>query len=412
MTEKYACIVVGLGAMGSASLYQLAKLGSANLNSANLNSAKLGSANLGPVLGIDRFSPPHIFGSTHGDTRITRQAIGEGDQFIPLTLRSYEIFREVEKATGMDLLTVTGGLMISSENRTSTNHVAEFFKNTLSAARKNDIKHDILDAKDIRRRFPQFSIEDNEVGYFEYEAGFLRPENCVEAQLQLALQAGASVHTNEQVLGFNETSQGVRVKTDQGEYIADAVVVSAGPWLPGLFGKSFDSLFKVYRQVLYWFDVETAYEKFVPEKFPIFIWEVQGKGMAMYGFPAIDGPQGGLKIGSGRYLEPIDPDEVDRQVSPCEIESMYEMQIEPYFPLLGRKCVRAVTCMYTVTADAGFVIDRHPDSQRIIVCSSCSGHGFKHSAAIGECVAQMVACGQAGLDLSSFALDKALTNLW
>ncbi|MGD9679638.1 MAG: N-methyl-L-tryptophan oxidase [Candidatus Obscuribacterales bacterium] len=393
MVEKYDAIVAGLGAMGSASLYQLAR-------------------RQVRVLGIDRFSPPHTLGSTHGDTRITRQAIGEGDHFVPLTLRSYEIFREIENETGMDLLSITGGLMISSGSRTSTIHVAEFFENTLAAANKYGISHEVLNPAEMRRRFPQFLVQDNEIGYFEHEAGFLRPENCVEAQLRLARKLGASVSTGEQVLEFSKVEGGVLVHTDRGDYLTGSLVLTAGPWLPGLLGRHGSSLFKVYRQVLYWFDVETHYDQFVPERFPIFIWEVQGKGMAMYGFPAIDGPGGGLKIGSGRYLESIDPDNVIRDVSQQEIQSMYEMQVEPYFPLLGRDCVRTATCMYTATADARFVIDRHPEMEGVLVCSPCSGHGFKHSAAIGESLAELVTEGRSRIDLSPFSFESAMAHCW
>mgnify|MGYP001313501794 CR=1 FL=1 len=393
MVEKFDAIVAGLGAMGSASLYQLAR-----------RNVK--------VLGIDRFTPPHSLGSTHGDTRITRQAIGEGDHFVPLTLRSYEIFREIEKETGMDLLTITGGLMISSGSRTSIIHVAEFFENTLAAANKYGIGHEVLNATEMRRRFPQFLVEDDEIGYFEDEAGFLRPENCVEAQLCLADKLGARVSTGEQVLDLSSVEGGVHVRTDRGDYLAEHLVLTAGPWLPKLLGRHGSSLFKVYRQVLYWFDVEEHYDHFVPERFPIFIWEVQGKGMAMYGFPAIDGPGGGLKIGSGRYLDSIDPDEVNRDVSEHEIQSMYEMQVEPYFPLLGRRCVRTATCMYTATADARFVIDRHPEMQGVIVCSPCSGHGFKHSAAIGEALAEIVTEGKSRIDLSPFSFACARAHCW
>ncbi|HSC61952.1 MAG TPA: N-methyl-L-tryptophan oxidase, partial [Rhizomicrobium sp.] len=210
---RYDVIVVGLGAMGSAALYQLAKRGA-------------------KVLGVDRFSPPHDQGSSHGDTRITRLAIGEGAHYTPLVKRSHEIWRELEKETGSDLLTQCGELIISSENRKSSVHVEAFFGNTVKAARDHSIAHELLDASQIRSRFPQFNIRDEEFGYFEPEAGFVRPEACVAAQLSLAEKQGAEIRRGETVFVFGTTPNGVTVKTDRGFYQTDRLILAAGAWLP------------------------------------------------------------------------------------------------------------------------------------------------------------------------------------
>src|SRR5687768_3259046 len=166
MRPALDAIVVGLGAFGAATTYQLAKSGAR-------------------VLGIDQYSPPHALGSSHGDTRITRLAIGEGDAYVPLAARSHEIWRELEAATAKDLLTVTGGLWISSSARRAETHVKDFFANTLAAARRFGIAHQVLEAKDIGKRFPQFRVSPNETGYYEPGAGFVRPEACIAAQLGL-----------------------------------------------------------------------------------------------------------------------------------------------------------------------------------------------------------------------------------
>ena len=388
MKEQYNSIILGLGAMGSASVYQLAKRGAR-------------------VLGIDQFSPPHIMGSTHGDTRITRQAIGEGTHYTPISLRSYELFREIERETGADLLTITGGLMISSPAAASI-HVAGFFENTLSAARKFNIKHDVLNASQIRSRFPQFKVQDNENAYFEYDAGFLRPEACIRAQLQLAKKNGADIHTDERVTSFVQERGGVTVTTDRAEYRAEQLVVSAGPWLPQFLNPQLSSFFRVKRQVLYWFDVEPNLAEFEPSKFPIFIWELQAGKQGTYGFPAIDGPHGGMKIATEDYTTTTTPTDVQREVTQEETSAMFENYVKPYFPGVNARCVKSAVCLYTVTPDAGFVVDRLPDAESIIVCSPCSGHGFKHSAAIGESIAQLVLDGRSRLDLSAFGLERAL----
>lgn len=386
MENKFDTIVLGLGAMGSAAVYQLAKPGN-------------------KVLGIDQFSPPHIFGSSHGDTRITRQAIGEGEQYTPIALRSYEIWQEIEKETGKKLLEMNGGLIISSGAKTAIN-VENFFENTVAAAKKYNIKHEILDATQIRKRFPQFNVQDNESGYYEYNAGFLRPEECVGAQISLADKYGATIHKNEKVESFSEKDGIVSVKTNLGEYEAKKLIISAGPWFPALIEDEYSKFFKVIRQVLFWFDVKTSIERFEPKNFPIFIWELQGNKQGMYGFPAIDGQNGGVKIASEQYETTTTADTVNREVSEEETKAMYENFIAPYFPDLSDKCVKAISCLYTVTPDSHFVIDKHPKYPSIILASPCSGHGFKHSAAIGEILAQLVIDGKSKIDISSFSIKR------
>ena len=387
MENKFDTIVLGLGAMGSAAVYQFAKRGN-------------------KVLGIDQFSPPHILGSSHGDTRITRQAIGEGEQYTPIALRSYEIWQEIEKETGKKLLEMNGGLIISSGAKTAINHVENFFENTIAAAKKYNIKHEILDSSQIRKRFPQFNVQDNESGYYEYNAGFLRPEECVGAQISLAEKYGATIRRNEKVESFSEKDGIVSVKTNLGEYEAKKLIISAGPWFPALIEDEYSKFFKVIRQVLFWFDVKTSIERFEPKNFPIFIWELQGNKQGMYGFPAIDGQNGGVKIASEQYETTTTADTVNREVSKEEIKTMYENFIAPYFPDLSDKCVKAVSCLYTVTPDSHFVIDTHPKYPSIILASPCSGHGFKHSAAIGEILAQLAIDGKSKIDISSFSIKR------
>jgi sarcosine oxidase len=386
MPSAYQVIVLGLGAMGSAAVYQLAKRGVR-------------------VLGFDQFDPPHNFGSSHGDTRITRKAIGEGPVYSPLSLRSYEIFSEIEKQVGEELLRITGGLMISSDRRTGTAHVANFFSQTLQAAKQYNIKHEVFTAEDMRKRFPQFAVKSDELGYYEYDAGFLRPEKCVRAQLDLAKANGAEIHTGEKVLEIRESDGGVCVRTAADTYTAKQAIVSAGSWLTQLIGDHYEDYFKVTRQALFWFDIENCYEQFVPPKFPVFIWETQG-AEGMYGIPAVDGPRGGVKMSSSAYMQRTSPDEVARTVSPEEIETMYKLQIAPFFPLVGKKCIKSAVCLYTRTETAQFVIDRLHPSGSIIVCSACSGHGFKHSAAIGEALAQLATDGASTIDLSTMTFDR------
>jgi len=389
MSHRYDTIVLGLGAMGSATVYQLAKRGN-------------------KVLGIDQFAPPHIYGSSHGDTRITRQAIGEGEQYTPLALRSYEIWQEIEQETGKKLLNITGGLIISSTAKTAITHVENFFDNTITAAKKFNIRHEILDARQIREKFPQFNIQDNEIGYYEYNAGFLRPEACVGAQLALAEKHGASLYKNEKVLDFREKNGSILLKTNRGEYEANTLIVSAGPWIPTLLEESYSKYFKIMPQVLFWFDVQGSIDQFTPEHFPVFIWELQGHPQGMYGFPAIDGQHGGVKIASEQYATTTTADTVNREVTHEQIQEMYKNFVEPYFPSLQNTCIKAVTCLYTVTPDSHFVIATHPTYASVVIASPCSGHGFKHSAAIGEVLSQLVIDGKSKIDINGFTIERFL----
>jgi sarcosine oxidase len=385
----YDAIVVGLGAMGSAALYQLAKRGAR-------------------VLGIDRFAPPHDFGSTNGETRITRRAIGEGEEYVPLALRSYEIWREIEAETGADLLTVTGGLIMSSPGGTATSFglhgSGKFIEQTVACAQKYGIGHSLLNTGDIRRCFPQFNLVGDEIGYYEDEAGFLRPENCVKAQLELAQKYGAEIRFNEKVLSYAANENGVEVVTDKGKYSGGKLIISAGAWINELFAQD---IFKIYRQVLYWFELNERSESYLLGNFPVFIWQFgRWSDDFIYGFPATGGRGGGLKLATEQHIETTDPDRTNREVSDKEIGQMYRQYIAPHLPGLSNRCVKTATCLYTVTPDEGFVIDRHPRHKNVLIASPCSGHGFKHSAAVGEILAELALDDKTGFDLSRFSLDR------
>jgi sarcosine oxidase len=385
--KRFATIVLGLGAVGSAAVCQLARKGNA-------------------VLGIDQFAPPHSQGSTHGDTRITRLAIGEGEQYSPLALRSHELWRELERETGSTLLTSNGCLIISSRAKRAFTHVADFFANTLGAARRYDIAHEMLEAGQMRRRYPQFKVADDEIGYLERDAGFLYPEACVRTQLRLAVRLGATLLTQEKVTRFAATHGGVTVTTNRDRYAADKLIIAAGPWLPELIEPRLARHFKVYRQVMFWFDLDGPLAAFTPTSCPVFIWELQGKKQAIYGMPAVDGAGGGVKIATEQYESVTTPDTAVRAVADAEKRAMYETYIAPYIAGVSDRCLRADSCLYTVTPDAGFVIDTHPDSERVILASPCSGHGFKHSAAIGEALAELAIDGATHLDLAAFSLRR------
>jgi sarcosine oxidase len=392
MINKFRTIVCGLGAMGSAAVYQLAKRGD-------------------KVLGLDRCSPPHANGSSHGESRIIRQAIGEGEEYVPLVLRSYELWREIENDTGRELLTITSGLTLESQNSEGVMHGRrDFLDQAIRCADKFNIRHEILETADIRKRFPQFAVTD-ERAYFEYETGFLRPELCIETQLYLARKHGAVVQTDEPVVSVESRGDsGVTVNTSRSRYSAEKVIIAAGPWVNRFLPPAYAHLFKVSRQVMYWFDIREDYRTtFAPPGFPIFIWIfAKGGEFGFYGFPTLDGKT--IKIATEQFTAIINPDHVQRTVSMEEEQSMYKDYVQGRLLGISDRCGTAASCLYTVTPDSNFVIDVHPDNDRIMIASPCSGHGFKHSAAIGEALAEQVIDGKSKIDISSFSM-KRFSNL-
>jgi sarcosine oxidase len=384
MPVAYDVAVLGLGAMGAAATYQLARRGAR-------------------VLGIDRYAPPHEFGSTHGDTRITRIACGEGPEYTAFAVRSHQVWRELEAELGVDLFTQNGLLVIFGPGQRAANHsVADFRGATVDAAKKAKLDYEMLDTATIRGRYPALNVADGDEAYHDTVGGFVRPERCVAAQLQRAKALGADLQLNETVISFDQTGGSVSVTTDKDTYVAKELIVAAGPWLPDFLKGALAQHFKVTRQVLYWFRARGAREhaQFSPERFPVYIWQLPAP-QPIYGFPATGSLEEGVKLATEQGHSTTKPDAVARAVGPDEIRAMYDTYVGPYFLGLSPVCVRHKVCLYTQVDRARFVIDRHPDAQRVIIASPCSGHGFKHSAGVGELLAQM-ALGEPHQDIARF----------
>ncbi|WP_162094928.1 N-methyl-L-tryptophan oxidase [Pseudomonas chlororaphis] len=389
-TPEFDVVVVGLGAMGAATLYQLAKRGV-------------------KVAGIDRFAPPHDQGSSHGDTRITRQAVGEGAAYVPLAIRAQQIWRELEAQldvpTEQPLFEQCGVLvMTSSATPSGQDGTPDFTENTLALARQFGIAHEVLDAAQIRQRFPQFApIHDSALGYFEPGGGYVRPERCIDAQLSLARQLGATLITGETVLGIKNEQDLVQITSQHRRITAAKVVVCAGMWSSQLLGAPFDKLLRVCRQTLYWYQL--AEPVIFPEHSPSFIVHGASDEQTCYGFPPIPG-EGSMKIATEQYSETSTPDSLDRQVSAAQSEAMYRDLVLANIAGVTPQLVKSAVCAYTVTPDSHFIIDEHPRLANVTVVSACSGHGFKHSAAIGEALAQRLVDGRSEIDLSAFSLAR------
>jgi sarcosine oxidase len=266
-------------------------------------------------VGLDRFEPPHDRGSSHGDTRITRLAVGEGSQYVQFAKRSHEIWRDLETATGRTLLREIGCLYFASTSRSGRAHgAADFLQTTIDVARRNHIPHETLDSAALKQRFPQFRFRDDECGCLEQTAGFVHPEACIAAQLEVAQRLGAEVHTGEELVSWKASSDGVEVKTQRDCYAAKRLIITAGAWLPFMVPE-LTEVAEVFRQVLFWFEPDGEHELFTPERMPVYI-RVPDSGTNMfYGFPAIDGPGGGLKIAGEQFDRTTPPDSVNAEVN-------------------------------------------------------------------------------------------------
>ncbi len=387
MSEKADFLVVGLGAMGSATLYQLARRGA-------------------KVIGLDRFSPPHTLGSSHGETRITRQAVGEGRDYVPFVMNSQRIWRELEAETGEHLFNACGVLVMAPGVGEVSHHgKPDFVIRSIDAARAFGIKHEVLNGKDVTGRFPQFlGLQGNEKVYYEPGGGYVMPERCVHAQLTRAKALGAAIRTNVEVRSIAQTGTSVRVETTAGTFEAGQVVVSAGAWNAHLLGAPFDRLLTVNRQLLHWFELEdtSAYRADAP----VFIWMHGATDVDyFYGFPPPSGDRR-LKVATEQYETRTTADTINRVVDPAESAKMYRQHIQGRMAGVTPRVAQAAACLYTVTPDRGFIIDRHPEQDRVFVISACSGHGFKHSAGIGNAVAEKVAEGRSSVDLSAFSVSR------
>jgi sarcosine oxidase len=365
MAPAYDVIVLGLGGMGSAAAGHLAARGAR-------------------VLGLEKFGPVHNRGSSHGGSRITRQSYFEDPAYVPLLLRAYELYEQLERDTGRDIATLCGGVMVG---RPDSRTVA----GSLRSAEQWDLPHEILDAKEIRRRFPTLTPADDEVALYEARAGLLRPENTVAAHLQVAAGSGAELRFEEPVTRWEPYRDGVRVHTPQNTYTAGQLVICPGAWAPQLL-TDLNVPFTIERQVMYWFQPRGGTGPYVPASHPVYIWE-DAAGVQIYGFPAIDGPDDGAKVAFFRKGTVCTPETIERTVHEDEVRAMAE-QVGPRIPTLPGAFIKASTCMYSTTPDEHFVIARHPaHAGAVTVACGFSGHGFKFVPVVGEILADLALDG-------------------
>jgi sarcosine oxidase len=367
MAQHFDVIVIGLGGMGSAAVADLARRGQR-------------------VLGLDAHERLHKLGSSHGDSRIIREAYFEAPEYVPLVQRAYTRWRELEAETDRELLTITGGLNFGAPD-------SEFVTGSLASARRHDLPFEQLDARGVADRFPGFRLADDMVAVYEPNAGILRPEACVTAYLEVAERHGAELRFREPVTGWDSGHPRAHVATAEGGYTADRLVLTPGPWAPQLLTRAGIPL-QVIRVVNVHFAPRRP-ELFEADRCPVFLF--QAPEGDYYGFPALPGQ--GVKIGRHDIGEPASPATIRREVDAHEVEQLRDV-LERYLPGASGDVIKTLTCMYTNTPDRHFVIDQLPQHPHIVFGCGFSGHGFKFASVVGEVLADLAIDGTTRHDIA------------
>ena len=376
--ERYDAIVIGLGGMGSASAYHLARRGQR-------------------VLGLEQFDLLHERGSSHGLTRIIRLAYHEHPSYVPLLRRAYELWHDLQTDAGERLLVTTGSLEGGPEDGAT-------FRGALAAAELHDLPHEVLDGDELRRRYPAYAGFDPSTRVvLQPDGGFLLAERTILAHVNGALAAGAELRFREPVRSWDVAGDGVRVTTERWTYEADRLVVCAGAWARTLV-PAFAGLAIPERQVLAWLQ-PTRPELFEPGRFPVFVIDVE-EG-SYYGFPQHDVP--GFKFGwYHHFREPIDPADPDRSTRPDD-EAALRAFATRYFPDGAGPTVMLKACMFTNSPDGHFLIGRLSEAPQVSVFAGESGHGYKFASVVGEILADLAIDGATRHDIGLFRLDRFAT---
>ena len=333
------------------------------------------------MLGVDRFARSHTLGSSGGLSRIIRLSYYEHPDYVPLLRRAWELWRGLERESGETLLTQTGGLYMGPP-------AGALVAGSLESARRHRLAHELLDARELRRRFPLFRIDDDWSALLDAQAGWLAPERCIEAHLALAERHGATLRSDEPVARWERDGDGVRVTTAQGAYRADRLVLTAGAWMPDLLPRDLASELWVERNVLFWFQPTDRIADFA--KLPVWITEdvTRPEGFPAYRlfYPFPYDAAHGFKLAGLHFGDRVDPSTVEREPRNIDEERVRSF-LRRRIPSADGERRLAKVCMYTNSPDGHFIIDRLDAA--VVYASACSGHGFKFASAIGELLTDM-----------------------
>jgi sarcosine oxidase len=374
MPSEHDVIVVGVGGIGSAATYHLARQGV-------------------DVLGLDRFDIPHSKGSSHGYTRIFQPAYFVGSSYTPLLNRANELWKSLQETYHTRLLHRTGTLNVGPEGCTVVDEV-------IRACQEYDLDHELLTSSDITDRYPAYQIPPDYEAVFQPGGGILEPENCIIAHVEQAHEHGAEIRARERVLDWNSNSDSVSVRTDRGEYRAENLVITAGAWAAQFVG-GLNEIITPERHVVGRFHPRTP-AHFEPNTFPPFV--MSGEDDTYYGIPPIDAP--GFKFGRYQHMNrDVDPDSMQREPT-VEDEERLRSPLKRYFPSGDGPTMALDTCLITNSPDDNFIIDTLPGDSNVVVGAGFAGHGYMIGSAIGEILADLTVTGATEQDISQFRLDR------
>jgi len=376
MTDGYDVIVVGVGAMGSATCYQLASRGVR-------------------VLGLEQFAIPHDSGSSHGISRLFRLAYYEHPDYVPLLRQAMALWHRLEAESGQRLVYQTGLLYLGKPD-------GEVIAGSLRSGQQHGLPLEQVGRAEVARRFPQFVMPDDFVAMHELTAGFLLSERCIAAHVDVALQHGADIRGNEAVITWSADAHGASVTTTRGTYHADRLVFCGGAWSEKLISGLGVPL-RVSRQVMGWVQPKDP-AAFRLGKFPC--WAVDpDDGSLFYGFPmTADGA--GLKLARHLPGPTVDPDTLDRQPVAAD-DSEFRPALKQHLPSADGPVVSMRVCMYTNSSDGHFILDRHPQHENVFVAAGFSGHGFKFASVVGQAMAEMsIGDGRSSLPIDFLRLRR------
>jgi sarcosine oxidase len=372
VATAFDAIVIGLGAHGSATALALARRGAR-------------------VLGLEVGERGHELGSSGGRSRMIRRAYFEDPAYLPLLEAAWAGWDALGEAAGETFVEVTGGLYGGPAD-------SEVFLGSVSSAQIQDLPHDVLDADEIRRRWPVLTVGDEMGALFDPGAGMIRPERAIAAQLRLAEQDDAELRFRERVVDWRPASLGgFEVETDLGVYGADYLVIAAGAWT-GSFVPDLRLPLEVERVPVFWFEPKVPVAEVSIGRLPIWILDTAADG-SFYGFPYDE--EAGLKVARHHSGEVVDPATVDRTEQAADVERVRAFS-RSSFPAADGPLRGSLVCLYTNTPDLGFVIDRHPTVPGVAFASACSGHGFKFAPVIGEALADLATRGTTALPIEPF----------
>lgn len=344
------------------------------------------------VIGIDRYQPGHRYGSSHGRTRIIREAYFEAPEYVPLVRRAYRLWRELENESGQSLLSIHGLLTIGPSG-------SELVSGVLASSEQYGIACESLGRDEIMQRFPGAVPAEGMVGVYEPTGGLLDPERCIDAHLALARKHGAGIRDGERVKSWRNLGEGVEVVTDQDTYRAEHLVVTAGPWSDRILS-DLNLPLECWRVFFAHYD-SVKRDYFTPDIQPITIWDTPHG--SYYAIPYL--PSQGVKVGRHDSGDVVDPETMKRTVDVGELRNQTEI-IERYMPGSTGRVLEAETCIYTVTPDHHFIIDRHPEHQNISYAAGFSGHGYKFAPVIGEVMADLVEHGRTEHPIGFLSADR------